>query len=160
MKILLKQSIVFSLLIITLFGCSKDSGTTPVVIPDTTKPTISISKPSAGQVFTSGIAVVNIPFEATFADNVNLKSYSVAISKKIVGGMILKIVPTSVPFAYTKSTTSLNSGVKSQVVTLSDINLPANTANQIVTTGVYNLTVTCNDGSDNLASTTIEFTIN
>jgi len=135
-------------------GCSKGGSTVPVVVPDTTNPTISITKPSAGQIFAAGNT---IPFQVTFSDNDKLKSYDITISKKAVG-LILKVVPTSVAFSYTKSTTSLSG--KSQEVIISDILIPANTATTIVATGVYSLKITCLDGSDNPASTTLEITIN
>jgi len=49
MKILIKYLIVASLLISALSGCKKGGSTVPVpVIPDTTKPTISIIKPTPG----------------------------------------------------------------------------------------------------------------
>ncbi len=156
MKITLRILTAISLIILVFSGCKKGSSTTPVVVPDTTKPTISFTKPTAGQQFVAGN---NIPFQVTFSDNEKLKSYDVAISQKVLGGMILKIVPTSVPFSYTKSSTSLAGG-KSQEVTLTDINLPANTATTITTTGIYNVKVTCMDGSDNSTSTTLEITIN
>ena len=155
MKSTIKYLIVVNLLAGILSGCSKGGSNPPVVVPDTTKPTITITNPVAGTTFSAGS---NIPFQATFADNVALQSYSVAVSQKVLGGLALKVVPTSVPFTYTKSTTGLSG--KSQPITLSDINIPANTATTIVTTGVYNLKVTCTDSSNNSANTTLEITIN
>jgi hypothetical protein len=149
-------SMIFGLFIFTCTGCSKKSGPAPVVTPDTTKPIISATKPTPGQVFTAGNTIL---FQATFSDNEKLKSYDIAISKKVLGGMVLKVVPTSTPFSYNKSSTSLNGG-KSQDVSLSDITIPANTATNIVTPGTYNFKVTCVDGSDNTTSTTIIFVLN
>jgi hypothetical protein len=153
----MKTSIQYlAVLILILFGCKKGSSPVPVVIPDTTKPTISVLKPTAGQSFTNGTAIL---FQATFSDNEKLKSYDIAVSQKVTGGMILKVVPISTPFSYTKSSTILSGG-KTQDVSVSDITIPANTATNIVTPGTYNFKVTCVDGSDNSTSTTIEITIN
>ena len=144
------------LVIFIVSGCSKGGSNPPVVVPDTTKPTISISKPTANQSFVAGNT---IPFQATFSDNEKLKSYEVTVAKKITSGMVLKVVPTSTPFSYTKSTTGLAGG-KSQDISLNDITIPPNTAINIVTPGVYNFNVTCVDGSDNSNSTILEITIN
>ena len=108
------------------------------------------------QIFTAGNTIL---FQATFSDNEKLKSYDINVSKKVLGGLNLKVVPTSTPFSYTKSSTSLNGG-KSQDVSLSDITIPANTATNITTPGTYNFKVNCVDGSDNSTSTTLEVTIN
>jgi hypothetical protein len=148
--------ILVSLLITTL-ACSKKGGTaTPdPIIADTTKPNIAVAKPTAGQVFSAGNAIA---FQATFSDNDKLKSYDISISKALTGGIFLKVVPTSVPYSYTKSATSLAG--KSQDISLNDITIPANTATTIVTPGKYNFKITCVDGSDNSSSTTIEININ
>jgi uncharacterized membrane protein len=156
MKISLQQFSVICLILITFAGCKKGTSTAPpVVIPDTTKPTLSIVKPTAAQQFAAG---ANIPFQVTLTDNEKLKSYDIAVSLKLAGGLILKIVPTSTPFSYTKSATTLGGG-KTQDVTVTDINIPANTATNIVTPGTYNFKVTCVDGSDNSNSTTLEIKI-
>ncbi len=146
----IRQLIVIFVLAAVISGCSKGGSNSPVVVTDTTKPSILITAPTAGQQFSAGN---NIPFQVTFSDNEALKSYDVAISQNLLGGLILKVVPTSVPFTYTKSTTTLTG--KSQVITLSDINIPSNTLTQIVSTGSYNLKVTCTDGSNNTTSTTL-----
>ena len=125
MKISLQQFSVICLILITFAGCKKGTSTAPpVVIPDTTKPTLSIVKPTAAQQFAAG---ANIPFQVTLTDNEKLKSYDIAVSLKLAGGLILKIVPTSTPFSYTKSATTLGGG-KTQDVTVTDINIPAKTA--------------------------------
>jgi hypothetical protein len=149
-----RQLIIITALAAVISGCSKGGSNSPVVIPDTTKPTIVITAPTAGQIFSAGN---NIPFQVTFSDNEALKSYDVAISQNLLGGLALKVVPTSVPFSYTKSTTTLSG--KSQDITLSDINIPVNTLTTVVTTGGYNLKVTCTDGSNNIASTTLVINI-
>ena len=155
MKHSINQLICLSLFISIIAGCSKGGSNPPVVIPDTTKPSISITNPTPGQAFIAGNT---IPFQATFSDNEALKNYDISISKKITGAFSLKVVPTSVPFSYTKSATALSG--KTQSVTLSDIMIPVNTATTIVTTGVYNFKVNCTDSSNNSYSTTIEITIN
>ena len=77
MRNALRLFIVTSLLITTIFGCKKGGNTPEPVIPDTTKPTISVAKPTAGQAF---IPRNTIPFQATFADNVKISSYEIAIT--------------------------------------------------------------------------------
>ena len=156
MKTIIKFSLFAVILVLTLSGCKNGGTPDPVIPPDTSKPTITIIKPSAGQSFTNGTAIL---FQATFTDNEKLKSYDIAISQKVAGGMILKVVPVSTPFSYTKSSAGLSGG-KTQEVSLSDITIPANTATTIVTPGTYNFKVTCVDGADNSASTTVEITIN
>ena len=155
MKFSIKYLIILTGLLITISGCSKGGGTAPVIIPDTTKPTISINKPTAAQAFIAGNT---IPFEVTFTDNDALKNYDVTISKNTLGGLDLKNVPTSVPFTYTKPTTSLSG--KTQTVTLSDIALPVNTSTQIITIGSYNVKVNCSDASNNTTSQTLVININ
>jgi hypothetical protein len=159
MKTSSKYLIVISLIVFAFYGCKKGGSSTPdpVPVPDTTKPTISIIKPSAGQTFVAGNSIA---FQATFSDNVSLKSYEIAISKVLTGGLTLKNVPTSVPFSYLKSSTNFTPGVKQQEINLSDIVIPSNTATTIVTPGKYNFKVTCVDGSNNSAETTLEININ
>ena len=157
MKTSTKYLIVISLLTIFLSGCKKGGTTPDPVVPDTTKPTISVTKPSAGQTFVAGNT---IDFQATFSDNVSLKSYEIAISKVVTGGLTLKFVPNSVPFNYLKSSTNFTSGVKQQEINLSDIKIPSNTATTITTLGKYNFKVTYVDGSNNSAETTLEININ
>jgi len=155
MKYFIKYLFILGILIVTFNGCSKGGSNPPVVVPDTTKPTITITKPTAGQAFTAGSTIL---FAATLTDNEALKSCDVAISQKVTGSFALKVVPTSVPFTYTKSAISL--GGKSQDISLSDIIIPSNTATTIVTPGVYNVKVTCFDSSNNSSSTIVEININ
>jgi hypothetical protein len=154
MKTAIKYLIVISLLIITVYGCKKNK--TPEPIPDTTKPSLSIAQPTAGQEFVPGNT---IPFHATFTDNDMLKSYDISISKVLATGFLLKNVPTPVPWTYTKSSTNFTTGVKQQEVTLSDIVIPMDISGSPVATGNYNFTVNCIDGSNNSTSTTIIFKI-
>lgn len=113
MKISIKHLIFITLLFTAFSGCKKGGGSPDPVISDTTKPTILIVKPTAEQTFVSGGAIT---FQATFSDNIKLKSYEIVISKVVLGGFILKNVPTSIPFGYIKSSTSFSSGVKQEVL--------------------------------------------
>ena len=64
MKKFIKYFIIIFLIAQTI-SCSKKGGTVKPdpIIPDTTKPTISITKPTAAQAFTPGTA---IPFQASY----------------------------------------------------------------------------------------------
>lgn len=157
MKTSIKYLMVLGLLTITLWGCKKGGTNPDPVVPDTTKPTTLITKPTAGQTFVAGNTIV---FQATFSDNVSLKSYEIAISKVVTGGLTLKFVPTLVPFNYLKSSTNFASGTKQQEINLSDITIPPNTATTITTPGKYNFKVTYVDGSNNSSETTLEININ
>ncbi len=149
--------LTITLLLLFFLGCKKGSTGPDPIIPDTIKPTITITKPTAAQAFNAG---TTIPFEASFSDNVKLQNYEVAISKTPAGGFILKNVPTSLPFSYTKSLTNFNTGVKQQNIILSDIAIPANNTTTITTPGNYNLKVTCFDGSGNKTETILVISIN
>ena len=143
---------------VVITGCKKKSSVVPepVVIPDTTKPTITITQPTAGQAYVTGNTIA---FQATFSDNKELKSYEVTVSKVVTSGMILKIVPLVKPFSYTKSAT-FGTGVKQQDITLSDIVIPLHTATELVATGKYNVKVTCSDTAGNTAEVILEININ
>jgi len=155
MRVLIKYLIIIYLLITVAAACKKKSSVIAEP-PDTTKPTITIVQPTAGQAFVTGNTIA---FQATFSDNKELKSYEVTVSKVVTGGMILKIVPNVVPFSYTKTAT-FGAGVKQQEVTLSDIVIPLHTATTLVATGKYNVKVTCTDTANNTAETILEININ
>lgn len=158
MKRSIKVLFVISLMILAIMGCKKGStpAPDPIVVPDTTKPSISITKPTAGQVFAVGNTVT---FQATFSDNVSLKSYDIAITNTIPVGLILKNVPAPVPWSYTKGSTGL-SAVKQEVINLADITIPLTINSSPVTTGKYYIKVTCLDSSNNSSSTILEININ
>ena len=158
MKTPVNYLIIISLLaIITFSGCKKGGSPVPEpVVPDTTKPTINITKPTAGQSLTVGSLLA---FQATFSDNVQLKSYEIVISKVIAGGLTLKSVPTPVDWSYTKSATSFGTGAKQQEITLGDITIPMDISGKPVSTGKYNFKVTCVDSSNNSTDTTVQFNI-
>ena len=152
-----KYLIVISLLTAMFCGCKKGGSTPEPIIPATTKPTISIVKPTAGQIFVPGNTIA---FQATFTDNEKLKNYDIAITKVVVSAMVLKNVPVLEAWSYTKASTSFNSGVKQADITF-DIPIPLlNTNSTSISPGKYNFKVTCVDGSDNSISTTIEININ
>ena len=158
MNSLIKYLKIFSFLVIAIWGCKKGaSSTADPIVPDTTKPTITIVKPTAGQSFVPGNSIL---FQATFSDNTELKSYEISVSKVITGGLILKNVPTSIPFIYSKYATGFSAGVKQQEINLGDITIPANSASTITTPGKYNLKVICVDTSNNSSDTSVEVIIN
>jgi len=152
-----KFFIVISLLFTTLYGCKKGGTTPEPIIPDTTLPSISITKPTAGQAFVAGNAIT---FQATFSDNDKIASYEIAINKVIATGLILKNVVTPVNWSFTKSSTSFTSGVKLQEINLTDIIIPMDIGGKPVATGKYNFKVSCIDGSGNKKENTIEININ
>ena len=152
-----KYLIVISLLTTMFCSCKKGGSTPEPIIPDTTKPAISIVKPTAGQIFVPGNTIA---FQATFTDNEKLKSYDIAITKVVASAMVLKNVPVLEAWSYTKASTSFTSGVKQADITF-DIPIPLlNTNSTSISPGKYNFKVTCVDGSDNSISTTIEININ
>jgi len=156
MQILSKYLILVGLLV-SILACSKKGSVAPVPVPDTTNPTITITQPAAGQVFAVGNTIT---FQASFADNDKLGSYSITVTKVLTSGMVLKNVPTPVAWSYSKTATSFTSGVKQQNITLNDITIPLLIGTSPVLTGKYNFNVSCVDGSNNSASTTIEININ
>ena len=157
MQTTFKYLIVISLLTAMFCGCKKGGSTPEPIIPDTTKPTISIVKPTAGQTFVPGNTIA---FQATFTDNEKLKSYDIAITKVVASAMVLKNVPVLEAWSYSKASTSFNSGVKQADITY-DIPIPLLNANSTsISPGKYNFKVTCIDGADNSISTTIEININ
>ncbi len=155
MRVLFKYLIIIYLLLTAFVGCKKKSSVIAEP-PDTTKPVITIVQPTAGQAFVTGNTIA---FQTTFSDNKELKSYELTVSKVVVGGMILKIVPLVKPFSYTKSGI-FGAGVKQQDITLSDIVIPLHTATELVATGKYNVKVTCSDTANNTAETILEININ
>jgi hypothetical protein len=156
MKNLNNLLVFIFLTLILCFGCKKKD-TTPVVVPDTTKPSITITSPTAGQSFIVGNTIA---FQASFSDNELLKNYDITISKVITGGFTLKNVPTPVAWSYSKTSTSFAAGVKQQSITLNDITIPTLINSSPVATGKYNFKVTCTDGSNNTSETILEININ
>ena len=149
--------LTFIVIIILIAGCKKKSNIIAEP-PDTTKPTIIITQPTAGQAFVTGNTIA---FQATFSDNKELKNYVVTVTKVTTSGMILKIVPTVKLFSYTSPPPgTFGTGVKQQVITLSDIVIPQHTATELVATGKYNVKATCSDTAGNTAEAIVEININ
>ncbi|HEY3389267.1 MAG TPA: DUF4625 domain-containing protein [Prolixibacteraceae bacterium] len=149
--------IVTSLLIILASSCKKGGSTPDPIIPDTTKPTISITNPTPGQIFIPGNTIT---FQAIFADEVKISSYKIEISNLPPVGFVLKNVLLPVPWSYTKGPISFDSGIQQKEISLSDITIPLLIGTNPVTTGKYYFKVTCVDGSNNSFSKTIEININ
>ena len=157
MKNPIKYIVLIYLFATILSGCKKSSTPEPI-IPDTTKPTITIVKPTAGQIFILGTPIT---FQATFADNVKLGSYDITITKVITSGFILKNVPTPIAWSYTKGSTNFTSIDKQQEINLNDITIPLLIGTSPVTTGDYNFKVTCADAAGNISiPTTLVIKIN
>lgn len=138
-------------LLIFMLSCKK-SGTTenpPVVTPDTTKPTISLTDPTAGKAYLLGAA---LHLQIDLADNVELKSYKVVINKSLKG------LITS-DWAFTQ-TWLIPAGKKSLAVNHSEITVPLTVTGNQTTTGNYDLTVTCTDTSGNDATSSLVITLN
>ena len=149
MKTAIKYLIVSTLLITVVYGCKKGGTTPEPIIPDTTVPTISVTKPTAGQVFVPGNTIT---FQASFTDNDKLGSYDIAITKKITSAFILKNVPTPVPWSYTKGSVSFPTGPKTTDITY-DIHIPLDINGSPLATGDYNFVVTCTDAAGNITIT-------
>ncbi|MCX6219433.1 MAG: DUF4625 domain-containing protein [Bacteroidia bacterium] len=145
MKIVLKW-IMPVLLVLFMVSCKK-GGTTdvpPVVVPDTTKPTISLVDPTPSKIITLGTA---IHLQMDLSDNVELKSYKVAISKSLKG------VTTS-DWAYS-NTWTIPAGKKTLAVNHSEILVPLTYTGNQVTLGNYDVLITCEDLAGNSATTSI-----
>jgi hypothetical protein len=138
-------------MLIIAMGCGK-SGTTdtpPVVVPDTTVPSITLTDPIPGKSYTLGSA---LRLQMELSDNVELKSYKVVVTKSLKG------VATS-DWAY-NNTWSIPAGKKTLSVNHSEIVVPATGAGGYPTTdGNYDLTITCLDASNNESSKTLSITL-
>ena len=157
MEISFKYLIITGLFISAFSGCKNGGGTELAPIPDATKPTISIVKPTAGQSFITGNTIT---FQATFSDNEKLKNYEIAINKLVLGSLTLKNVPNPIDWSYVKLLANFSSGVKQQEINLNDIAIPLTINTNPFATGKYNFKVTCVDASNNISVTTIEININ
>jgi len=145
MKIVLKW-IMPVLLVLFIISCKK-GGTTdvpPVVVPDTTKPTISLVDPTASKIITLGTAM---HLQMDLNDNVELKSYKVAITKSLKG------VTTS-DWAYSNIWT-IPAGKKTLAVNHNEILVPSTYTGNQVTLGNYDVLITCEDLAGNSATTSV-----
>ncbi|MCK9641177.1 MAG: DUF4625 domain-containing protein [Prolixibacteraceae bacterium] len=145
MKIVLKL-ILPVLLVLVNVSCKKNSTTdgSPVVVPDTTKPTISLVDPTASKIITLG---TSMHLQMDLSDNVELKSYKVTISKSLKG------VTTS-DWAYT-NTWTIPSGKKTLAVNHNEILVPLTFTGNQVTLGNYDMLITCTDLAGNEATSSI-----
>ena len=134
------------LLVLVIFSCKKNSTSDgpPVVVPDTTKPTISLVDPTASKIITLGTAM---HLQMDLSDNVELKSYKVTISKSLKG------VTTS-DWAYT-NTWTIPSGKKTFAVNHNEILVPLTYTGNQVTLGNYDMLITCTDLAGNEATTSL-----
>jgi hypothetical protein len=144
MKIVLKL-IMPVVLLLFVVSCKK-SGTTdvPPVVPDTTKPTINLVDPTPSKIITLSTAM---HLQMDLSDNVELKSYKVAITKSLKG------VTTS-DWAYA-NTWTIPAGKKSLAVNHNEILVPLTYTGNQVTLGNYDVLITCTDLAGNEATTTV-----
>lgn len=147
--------LVISLLaLLTIVSCKKSGSTDPilvppVIVPDTTKPVINLVDPTTGKTIVLGTA---LHLQMDLSDNVELKSYKVAITKSLKG------VTTS-DWAYS-NTWIIPSGKKSLAVNHNEILVPATfTGGNPVTTGNYDIVVTCADLAGNEATVNVVIAI-
>jgi hypothetical protein len=133
------------LLLMVCLSCKKNSTTEPpVVVPDTTKPVISLVDPTVGKSYVLG-AVLHLQMD--LSDNVELKSYKVVIAKSLKG------LQTS-DWAYT-NTWIIAAGKKTLPVNHNEITVPLTVTGNQTTTGNYDMTITCTDTSGNEATTSL-----
>jgi hypothetical protein len=148
MKNTLKWLIPLFLLLIA-FSCKKSSTTDPVVppvvVPDTTKPVINMVDPITGKTIVLGTA---LHLQMDLSDNIELKSYKVVISKSLKG------VTTS-DWAFSQ-TWQIPSGKKTLAVNHNEILVPTTfTGGNSVTTGNYDMLITCTDTAGNESTTSV-----
>ena len=149
MKIVLKW-IIPVLLVLFVVSCKK-GGTTdgpPVVVPDTTKPTISLVDPTPSKIITLGTA---LHLQMDLSDNVELKSYKVTISKSLKG-------LTTSDWSYS-NTWTIPAGKKTLSVNHNEILVPLTYTGNQVTLGNYDVLITCVDlaGNEATATTVVVF---
>ncbi|MEI7831120.1 MAG: DUF4625 domain-containing protein [Prolixibacteraceae bacterium] len=148
MKIAVKWMIPFLILLIVV-SCKKGGSTPdpvvpPVIVPDTTKPVISLVDPTPSKTIVLGTA---LHLQMDLSDNVELKSYKVVISKSLKG------VTTS-DWAYS-NTWTIAAGKKTFAVNHNEILVPTTYTGNSVTTGNYDMLITCTDLAGNEATTTV-----
>lgn len=148
MKNSIKWLVPFILLIVAL-SCKKESSSEPPApTPDKTAPTISLVDPVAGKNYVLGTP---LHLQMDLADNIELKSYKVVISKSLKG------VVTS-DWAFT-NTWTIAAGKKTLSVNHNEITVPLTVTGNQTTTGNYDLTVTCLDTSGNEATKTLSIAL-
>ena len=127
-----------------VFACKKVETT----LPDNTKPVISLIDPANNEVILLG---TSLALEMELSDNKELKSYKVDIHKS------LKNVDTS-DWTYL-NTWTITAGKTIFKVKHSEILVPNTFTGKSVTTGNYEMVITCTDASGNEATTMITINI-
>ena len=144
MKNLIKL-LVPAILLIVVVSCKKNSTSEPPApVADKTAPTISLADPVAGKSFILGTP---LHLQMDLADNVELKSYKVVITKSLKG-----VVTSDWTFS---NTWTIAAGKKTLSVSHNEITVPLTVTGKPTTTGNYDLTITCLDTSGNQASKTL-----
>lgn len=131
-------------ILLQVFACKKVDTT----LPDSTKPVISLIDPINNKVILLG---TSLALEMDLSDNKELKSYKVDIHKS------LKNVDTS-DWTYV-NTWTIAPGKTIFKVKHSEIFIPNTFTGKNVTTGNYEMVITCTDTSGNEATTMITIII-
>ena len=132
-------------ILLQVFACKKVETT----LPDNTNPVISLIDPTNNKVILLG---TSLALEMDLSDNKELKSYKVEIHKS------LKNVDTS-DWTYV-NTWSIAAGKTNFKVKHSEILIPLTFTGKNVTTGNYEMILTCTDTSGNEATKTIIIVLN
>jgi hypothetical protein len=135
---------VMFLLIAVACGKTTTETPPPVVVKDTTVPSIALVDPTPAKSYLLG---ADLHLQMDLGDNVELQSYKVVISKSLKG------VVTS-DWAFTQSW-PIAAGKKTLAVNHNDIKIPLTVTGNQTTTGNYDLTITCYDTSGNETSKTL-----
>jgi len=139
-----------SIVILSIYSCGKGgSSSDPIPVADKTKPVISLIDPTSNKVFILGTP---LHLQMDLADNVELKSYKVVITKSLKG-----VVTSNWAF---NQTWQIAAGKKTFTVNQSEIIVPLTVTGNQTTTGNYDLVVTCTDTSGNELTTTITIVLN
>lgn len=148
MKTNLHYIIILAVLLIGI-SCGKKNGTAVLPPFDRTKPVINLIDPTSNKIFALGSP---LHLQMDLSDNVELKSYKVAISKSLKG------IQTS-DWAFTQ-TWPIAAGKKTFTINHSEITVPLTVTGNQTTTGNYDMVVTCTDTSGNEITTTVTIVIN
>jgi hypothetical protein len=146
MKSFLSMAILV-LMLLTAFACGGDKSVTetpPIVVPDTTKPVITLADPTPAKTIILG---ATLHLQMDLSDNVELKSYKVTIAKSLKG------VVTS-DWSFTQTWT-IPAGKKTITINHSEITVPLTVTGNQTTTGNYDMTILCTDMAGNENSTTL-----
>lgn len=139
-----RWGIYLFLILLQVSACKKVETT----LPDNSKPVISLIDPTNNKVILLG---TSLALEMDLSDNKELKSYKVEIHKS------LKNVDTS-DWTYV-NTWTIAPGKTNFKVKHSEILVPQTFTGKNVTTGNYEMVITCSDTSGNEATTMITINI-